>query len=87
MTLNNLDIKVSALPSAPHVRLPANRYFHAFLQERFQNEVQRSKKKKPCVILRGRAQKTSVIHPRKKWRRSPKEDKFIDFRRTWNEMS
>ena len=45
MTLNNLDIKVSALPSAPHVRLPANRYFDAFLQERFQNEVQRSKKK------------------------------------------
>ena len=54
MRLNNLDIKVSALPSAPHVRLPANRYFHAFLQERFQNEVQRSKKKAMCHLERAR---------------------------------
>ena len=54
MTLNNLDVKVSALPSARHVRLPANRYFHAFLQERIQNEVQRSEKKAMCHLERAR---------------------------------
>ena len=50
-----LDLKVPVLPSAPQVRLPY-RQCHAFLQERIQNAVKRSKKK-PCVILRGRAQK------------------------------
>ena len=38
-----LDIKVPVLPSVPHVRLP-NRQCHAFLQERIQNAVKRSKK-------------------------------------------
>ena len=55
ITLTRLDIKVPAIPSAAHVRLP-NRQFHAFLQERIQNAVKRSRKK-PCVILRGSAQK------------------------------
>ena len=53
--LARLDIKVPAIPSAAHVRLP-NRQFQAFLQERIQNAVKRSRKK-PRVILRGRAQK------------------------------
>ena len=55
ITLTRLDIKVPAIPSAAHVRLP-NTQFHAFLQERIQNAVKRSRKK-PCVILRGRVQK------------------------------
>ena len=38
-----LDIKVPVLPSAPHVRLPS-RQCYAFLQERIQNAVKRSKK-------------------------------------------
>ena len=82
MTLNNLDIKVSALPSAPHVRLPANRYFLAFLQERIQNEVQRSKKSH-VPSWEGAPKKRASIHSRKKWRKSPKKDKLIDFRCTW----
>ena len=38
-----LDIELPVLPSAPHVRLP-NRQCYAFLQERIQNAVKRSKK-------------------------------------------
>ena len=60
MTLNNLDIKVSALPSAPQVRLPANRFLLAFLQERIQNEVQRSQKKAMCHLERARPKN---VHP------------------------
>ena len=38
-----LDIKVPVPPSAPHVRLPSRQYY-AFLQERIQNALKRSKK-------------------------------------------
>ena len=41
--INLDDVKVPALPSARHARLP-NRQCHAFLQERLQNAVKRSKK-------------------------------------------
>ena len=54
MTLNNLDIKVSVLPLEPYVRLPVNRYFHAFLQERIQNEVEKVEKKAMCHLERAR---------------------------------
>ena len=54
-----IAVKVPVLPSAPHVRLP-NRQCHAFLQERLQNAVKRSKNWKPCTISRGRAQKMCV---------------------------
>ena len=47
-----LDIKVPVLPLAPHVRLP-NRQCHAFLQERIQNAVKRSKKAM-CDLERAR---------------------------------
>ena len=59
----NLDIKVFALPSATHVRLPNGGQRHAFLQERIQNEVRKGRKK-PYAILRGRAQKMCVHSPR-----------------------
>ena len=54
MTLNNLDIKVSVLPLESYVRLPVNRYFHAFLQERIQNEVEKVEKKAMCHLERAR---------------------------------
>ena len=76
----NLDIKVSALPSALHVRLP-NRQCHAFLQERIQNAVRKGRKK-PCAILKGRAQKMCVHSPKKKVAEESKKDKLVDFRRT-----
>ena len=79
-----LDVKVPVLPSAPHVRLP-NRQCHAFLQERLQNAVKRSKNWKPCAISRGRAQKMCVHSLLKKRGGGvQKTDKLIDFRRTWN---
>ena len=78
-----LDVRVPVLPSAPHVRLP-NRQCHAFLQERLQNAVKRSKNWKPCAISRGRAQKMCVHSLLKKVAEESKKDKLIDFRRTWN---
>ena len=48
----NLDVKVPALPSARHARLP-NRQCHAFLQERLKNAVKRSKKAM-CDLERAR---------------------------------
>ena len=59
----NLDIKVFALPSATHVRLPNGGQRHAFLQERIQNAVRKGRKK-PCAILRGCTQKMCVHSPR-----------------------
>ena len=64
ITLNNLDIKVSALPSAPHVRLP-NRLFPC-VSSRTHPKRSTKVEKKPCAILRGRAQKTCVYSPKKK---------------------
>ena len=75
----NIDVKVPALPSARHARLP-NRQCHAFLQERLKNAVKGSKK--PCAILRGRAQKMCVHSLLKKVAEESKKDKLIDFRRT-----
>ena len=65
ITLNNLDIKVSALPSAPHVRLP-NRLFPCVSSRTQPKRSTKVEKKKPCAILRGRAQKTCVYSPKKK---------------------
>ena len=65
----NLNINVSALPSAPHVRLQ-NRQCHAFLQERIQKAVQWLKN---SHLERARPKNCASIHPRKKWRRSPKK--------------
>ena len=66
-----LDIKVPVLPLAPHVRLP-NRQCHAFLQERIQTAVKRSKKA-ICDLERARPKKCAPILCRKKWRKSPKK--------------
>ena len=66
-----LDIKVPVLPLAPHVRLP-NRQCHAFLQERIQNAVKRSKKAM-CDLERARPKNVRSFFLEKKWRRSPKK--------------
>ena len=55
-----LDIEVPVLPSAPHVRLP-NRQCYAFLQERIQNAVKRSKKPM-CDLERARPKKCASMH-------------------------
>ena len=60
----NLDIKVPALPSAPHVRLPNRPCVSSRTHPSCKKEA----------ILRGRAQKKCAsINPRKKWRKSPKK--------------
>ena len=58
-----LDIKVPVLPSAPQVRLPYGQC-HAFLQERIQNAVKRSKKAM-CDLERARPKKRASILCRK----------------------
>ena len=72
----NRDIKVPAISSAPHIRLP-NRQCHAFLQGRIQNAVKRLKKKAMRDFKRARPKNV-----RRKWRRSPKKINLLQFRRT-----
>ena len=67
----NLDIKFPVIPSTPRVRLP-NRQCYAFLQERTQNAVKRLKKKSHVWSWEGAPKTCASIHPRRKWRRSPK---------------
>ena len=71
----NLNINVSALPSAPHVRLQ-NRQCHAFLQERIQNAVQWSEK---SHLERARPKKYESIHPSQKVAEESQKNKFINF--------
>ena len=74
-----LDIKVPVLPLAPHVRLP-NRQCHAFLQERIQNAVKRSKKAM-CDLERARPKNVRSFFLEKSGGEVQKR-KLVDFRST-----
>ena len=75
-----LDVRVPVLPSAPHVRLP-NRQCHAFLQERIQNAVKRSKKAM-CDLERARPKNVRPFTLEKSGGEVQKTGKLVDFRRT-----
>ena len=77
----NRDIKVPAIPSAAHVRLP-NRQCHAFLQERIQYTVKKVEEKSHVRSWEGAPKKCAKKV--KKVAEESKKDKLIDFRRTWN---
>ena len=73
-----LDVKDPVLPSAPHVR-PPNRQCHAFLQERLQNAVKRSKKAM-CDLERARPKNVRPFILEKSGGEVQKKDKLVDFR-------
>ena len=81
ITLNNLDIKVSALPSAPHVRLP-NRLFPCVSSRTQPKRSTKVEKKKAMCHLERARPKNVRLFTEEKSGGEVKKDILIDFRRT-----